>query len=145
MVERARLLPAVQGNPVQLQQVLLNLVANAIEAMKAGEQTRVLTIKSEPRDGSVQISVIDTGPGVSPQALPRIFAPLYSTTTHGMGLGLPICRAIVEAHEGRLWCAPNVPRGASFCFTLPTNASAAKPDAESASVRRGRGSPSAQV
>jgi signal transduction histidine kinase len=100
--------------------VLSNLVTNAIEAMKAVGEPRVLKIRSEAHQGgSVLISVTDTGPGISPEALPRIFVPLYSTTTHGMGLGLPICRAIVEAHDGRLWFAPNAPCGASFRFTLP--------------------------
>lgn len=132
-VGKARGLPGVQGNPVQLQQVILNLLTNAIEAMTAVDEPRLLTIKSEPHDGgSVLISVSDTGPGISPEALPRIFAPLYSTTTHGMGLGLPICRAIIEAHEGRLWFAPNLPCGASFRFTLPTQALLPEPEADGA-------------
>ena len=122
-VESSLVLPEVHGNSVQLQQVLSNLVTNAIEAMKAVVEPRVLKIRSEAHNGgSVLISVTDTGPGISPEALPRIFVPLYSTTTHGMGLGLPICRAIVEAHDGRLWFTPNAPSGASFRFTLPTSA-----------------------
>jgi signal transduction histidine kinase len=115
-------LPEVRGNRVQLQQVLLNLITNAIYAMAAKDEPRVLCVKSEAYEGdSVVVSVADTGTGVSPQDIDRIFNPLFTTKSDGMGMGLSICRAIIEAHDGRLWFAPNTPRGAVFHFTLHAN------------------------
>ena len=115
-------LPAVRGNRVQLQQVLLNLIMNAIDAMASKDEPRVLRVKSEPFEGNrVMVSVADTGTGISVPNADRIFSPLFTTKPDGMGMGLSICRAIIEAHEGRLWFAPNTPRGAVFQFTLHTN------------------------
>ena len=115
-------LPGVHGNPVQLQQVLLNLITNAIYAMAAKDEPRVLSVKSEAYEGdSVMVSVSDTGTGVSPQDIDRIFNPLFTTKSDGMGMGLSICRAIIEAHNGRLWFSPNTPRGAVFQFTVHAN------------------------
>lgn len=112
----------VRGNRVQLQQVLLNLIANAIDAMAAKDEPRVLFLKSEAYGGDkVVISVADTGPGIGPQDAERIFNPLFTTKSDGMGMGLSICRAIIEAHDGRLWVTPNTPRGAVFQFTLHTD------------------------
>ena len=112
-------LPEVRGNRVQLQQVLLNLITNAIHAMASKEEPRVLCVKSEAYEGdSVKVSVADTGAGVSPNDIDRIFNPLFTTKSDGMGMGLSICRAIIEAHDGRLWFVPNTPRGAVFQFTL---------------------------
>ena len=93
----------VSGNRVQLQQVLINLITNAIDAMAAKDHPRVLCVKSEAyeRDG-VMVSVSDHGTGISPQDVNRIFNPLFTTKPDGMGMGLSICRAIIEAHEGRL-------------------------------------------
>jgi C4-dicarboxylate-specific signal transduction histidine kinase len=117
-------LPDVRGNRVQLQQVLLNLITNAISAMAAKDEPRVLCVKSEAHEGnSVVVSVSDTGTGVSPQDIDRIFNPLFTTKADGMGMGLSICRAIIEAHNGRLWFSPNTPRGAVFQFTLHANKS----------------------
>jgi signal transduction histidine kinase len=117
--EPNRRLPEVRGNRVQLQQVLLNLITNAIDAMSAKDELRVLCVKSESYEGdSVVVSVADTGTGVSPQDVDRIFNPLFTTKSDGMGMGLSICKAIIEAHNGRLWCSPNIPRGAVFQFTL---------------------------
>jgi signal transduction histidine kinase len=115
----AQQLPEVRGNRIQLQQVLINLITNAIDSMAARDEPRVLCVKSEAyeRDG-VMISVSDSGAGVSPQDIDRIFNPLFTTKSDGMGMGLSICRAIIEAHEGRLSVAPNVPQGAVFQFTL---------------------------
>ena len=114
--------PEVRGNRVQLQQVLLNLITNAIDAMAARDQPRVLFVKSAPHGGDeVVISVADTGPGIDAQDAERIFNPLFTTKSDGMGMGLSICRAIVEAHHGRLWVTQNAPRGASFQFTLRAN------------------------
>ena len=117
-------LPQVRGNRVQLQQVLLNLIMNAIDAMAAKDGPRILNVKSEPQEGDrVLVSVSDTGPGINSQEADRMFNPLFTTKSDGMGMGLSICRAIIEAHEGRLWFAPNTPRGAVFQFTLEANSS----------------------
>jgi signal transduction histidine kinase len=123
--EPNRQLPEVRGNRVQLQQVFLNLIMNAIDAMAAKDEPRILSVKSEAYDGDrVVVSVADTGTGISPQDLDRLFNPLFTTKPDGMGMGLSICRAIIEAHEGRLWFAPNSPSGAVFQFTLRTHDSA---------------------
>jgi C4-dicarboxylate-specific signal transduction histidine kinase len=112
-------LPEVRGNRVQLQQVLLNLVMNAIEAMAAKDEPRILSIRTQAHGpGRVVVSVADTGAGISTQDTDQIFSPLFTTKSGGMGMGLSICRAIIEAHEGRLWHTQNTPRGAVFQFTL---------------------------
>ncbi|HXX70877.1 MAG TPA: MASE4 domain-containing protein [Candidatus Acidoferrum sp.] len=112
-------LPQVHGDLVQLRQVLLNLITNAIDAMSAVEEPRILSVKSETHEGeSVKVSVADTGAGIESQNAGQIFNPLYTTKADGMGMGLAICRSIVEAHDGRLWVAANAPRGAVFQFTL---------------------------
>jgi signal transduction histidine kinase len=112
-------LPEVFGDRIQLQQVLLNLIMNAIDAMATEDEPRVLCVKSEPHEGdAVVISVADSGTGINSQDMARIFNPLFTTKSDGMGMGLSICRAIVEAHAGRLWVTSNSPRGAVFQFTL---------------------------
>jgi C4-dicarboxylate-specific signal transduction histidine kinase len=112
-------LPPIRGNRIQLQQVLVNLITNAIDAMASKDEPRILSIQSEAYEGNrVKISVADTGGGVSSQDVDRIFTPLYTSKPDGMGMGLSICRAIIEAHEGQLWFVPNSPRGAVFQFTL---------------------------
>lgn len=114
--------PEVWGDRIQLQQVLLNLILNAIDAMATEGEPRVLSLKSEPHEADgVVISVADTGTGIDSQDMVRIFNPLFTTKSDGMGMGLSICRAIVEAHDGRLWVEPNVPRGAIFQFTVRAN------------------------
>jgi signal transduction histidine kinase len=114
--------PRVFGDRIQLQQVLLNLMTNAIDSMAAKKGLRVLCVTSEVRhDGNVEISVEDTGTGISPQDMDRLFNPLFTTKSGGMGMGLSICRSIVEAHEGRLWVIPNTPEGTVFRFTLRTD------------------------
>ena len=115
-------LPAVKGNRAQLQQVLLNLIMNAIDAMAGKDEPRILTVKSEVYEADrVVVSVADTGTGINSQHSERIFNPLFTTKSDGMGMGLSICRAIIEAHEGRLWFGPNIPRGAVFQFTVQAN------------------------
>ena len=110
--EPNRQLPEVRGNRVQLQQVLLNLITNAIDAMAAKRRAEDPRVKSEAYEGDrVMVSVADTGAGISSQDADRIFNPLFTTKSDGMGMGLSICRAIIEAHEGRLWFAPNTPAG----------------------------------
>jgi len=114
-------LPPVEGDRVQLQQVVLNLLMNAVDAMSASaEGTRELRI-STSRDASdrVLVSVQDTGPGLHPNAVDRLFEPFFTTKPEGMGMGLTICRSIVEAHGGRLWATANGSRGAMFQFSLP--------------------------
>ena len=117
--EPALQLPKIRGNRVQLQQVVLNLITNAIDAMAVKDEPRVLRIKSEVYEGAgVIVSVADTGTGVSEQHVNRIFNPLFTTKSDGMGMGLSICKAIIEAHHGRMWVSSNTPRGAVFQFTL---------------------------
>jgi C4-dicarboxylate-specific signal transduction histidine kinase len=113
-------LPLVQGDRVQLQQVMLNLILNAVESMSGmSEGSRDLLISSEDGGGRVRVAVQDSGPGLSPQSENRLFEAFYTTKPNGMGMGLTICRSIIEAHGGRLRVAPNEPRGAMFQFTLP--------------------------
>jgi PAS domain S-box-containing protein len=113
-------LPRVQGDRVQLQQVLLNLIINAIEATRdVGEEDRELLISSHNEPDGVSVEVRDSGPGFAPAALERVFEAFYSTKPGGLGMGLSICRSIIEAHGGRLWASANLPRGASFHFVLP--------------------------
>jgi signal transduction histidine kinase len=120
-------LPQVAGDRIQLQQVLLNLITNAIESMADEDGPRILSVKCEVQDGGVMVSVADTGAGIGVQDVGRIFNPLFTTKSGGMGMGLSICRSIIEAHDGRLLVAPNAPRGAVFQFILAagTPASAA--------------------
>jgi PAS domain S-box-containing protein len=119
-------LPRVQGDRVQLQQVLLNLIINAIEAMRdVGEKERELLISSRNERDGVSVEVRDSGPGFAPAALERVFEAFYTTKPDGLGMGLSICRSIIEAHNGRLWASPNLPRGASFQFALPAIANTA--------------------
>jgi signal transduction histidine kinase len=111
--------PQVRGDRIQLQQVLLNLITNAVDSMAAKDGARVLCVRSEVRDGGgVIVSVADTGTGIGSQELERIFNPLFTTKSGGLGMGLSICRSIVEAHDGRLWVVPNKPEGAVFQLML---------------------------
>jgi PAS domain S-box-containing protein len=119
-------LPRVQGDRVQLQQVLLNLIINAIEAMRdVGEEERELLISSRNEPDGVSVEARDSGPGFAPTALERVFEAFYTTKPGGLGMGLSICRSIIEAHGGRLWASANLPRGASFQFALPAIANIA--------------------
>ena len=113
-------LPQVTGDRVQLQQVLLNLIVNAIEAMSAvNDRPRELTIVSAQGTDGVVVEVRDSGIGLDPDRAERVFEAFYTTKTEGIGIGLSISRSIVEAHGGRLWAAPNEPHGAVFRFSLP--------------------------
>jgi len=110
---------------VQLQQVLMNLMINGIDAMKEVDGTRELIIKSQRTENEqVLVSVSDTGAGLPPQQADQIFTAFFTTKQHGTGMGLRISRSIIESHGGRLWAADNSPRGASFYFTLPTKVEA---------------------
>lgn len=114
-------LPPVSADRVQLQQVVLNLIINAIEAMgEVGEDGRNLAVGSSKYDlQSILITVRDSGPGLKVENSDRLFDPFFTTKPDGMGIGLSICRSIIEEHGGRIWAAPNVPHGATFHFTLP--------------------------
>ncbi len=121
--ELAADLPQVMGDRVQLQQVLMNLMINGIDAMKDVDGMRELSIKSQPAENEqLQVSVSDTGVGLPPKQADQIFNAFFTTKPHGTGMGLRISRSIIESHGGRLWAADNSPRGASFCFTLPAKA-----------------------
>jgi signal transduction histidine kinase len=111
------------GDRVQLQQVMMNLIMNSIDAMKDVDGTRELTINSRSAECErVMVSVSDTGVGLPAQQAEQIFNAFFSTKAHGTGMGLRISRSIVESHGGRLWAGDNSPHGASFHLTLPTKA-----------------------
>ncbi len=114
-------LAPVQGDRVQLQQVLVNLILNAVEAMSSVESgTRELSITTEQsQTGGILVAVRDSGPGIDPANLDRVFEPFYTTKTSGVGMGLSICQTIINGHGGRLWMSANEPRGAVFQFMLP--------------------------
>jgi C4-dicarboxylate-specific signal transduction histidine kinase len=114
-------LPLIPGDRVQLQQVILNLILNAIEAMNGvAEGSRELFVSTVPdRSNAVLVAIRDTGPGLEPGKIDNLFDAFYTTKRDGMGMGLAISRTIIEAHGGRVWAEPNTPRGAVFQFTLP--------------------------
>src|ERR1700687_813455 len=123
--ELAAELPEVMGDRVQLQQVLMNLMINGIDAMKDVQWARELAVKSQTAENEkVLVSVSDTGVGLPPQQADQVFNAFFTTKAHGTGMGLRISRTIVESHGGRLWAADNSPRGAGFYFTLPTKVEA---------------------
>jgi signal transduction histidine kinase len=115
--------PPIRCDRVQLKQVMLNLIVNAIQSMSGVEdgnrELHISTARIEPE--GVCVAVRDTGPGLRPESLPRVFEPFYTTKPDGMGMGLSICRSIVEAHGGRLWATRCEPRGALFQFTIPAD------------------------
>jgi PAS domain S-box-containing protein len=112
----------VQGDRVQLQQVILNLILNGIEAMSSVDGPRELLISTEQRETNGLVSVRDSGPGIDPERLERVFEAFYTTKSNGVGIGLSICRSIIDAHGGRLWIEANKPRGTTFQFTVPSAA-----------------------
>ena len=114
---------SVRGDRVQLQQVVLNLILNAVEAMSSLEgSARELSISTgQDQASDILVAVQDSGPGIDPEHLERVFTPFYTTKTSGIGVGLSICRSIIAAHGGRLWAEANRPRGAIFQFTLPAD------------------------
>jgi len=123
-IELTEDMPPVKGDRVQLQQVLLNLVVNGMDAMSAtGNSKRILTIwgRHETRDGesTCLLGVQDSGIGFKPDEVDRFFEAFYTTKPQGMGMGLAICRSIIEAHGGRLWAEANQGPGATFQFSLP--------------------------
>lgn len=112
-------LPQVIGDRIELQQVLLNLITNSMDSMATKDGPRILRVASRLGDDGVVVSVADTGTGIGPQDIDQVFNPLFTTKSGGMGLGLSICRSIIQAHEGVLSVLPNSPKGAEFQFVLP--------------------------
>jgi C4-dicarboxylate-specific signal transduction histidine kinase len=124
--ELAPTLPIILADRVQLQQVIINLMMNGIEAMQSvTDRPRELVIQSAQDESQLVVSVTDCGVGISVKDADRLFNPFFTTKSGGMGMGLSICRSIMEAHGGRLWVTANVPHGATFQFTLPVNADTA--------------------
>ena len=118
-------LPPVLADKIQLQQVLINLIRNAVEAMQNAKR-RELVVATSAEAGTVEIAVSDTGPGLSPEVLDHLFQPFVTTKEKGMGIGLTICHSIVEAHGGRIWAMPNQDGGVTFRFRLPSMAAVAE-------------------
>ena len=106
------------ADKIQIQQVILNLVRNSIEAMQSVPRRELTIVASEDGD-FIQVHVSDTGPGLAPEVADRLFQPFVTTKEAGMGIGLSICRSIIDAHGGRLWATPNEGGGLSFRFRLP--------------------------
>jgi signal transduction histidine kinase len=122
-MQLAERLPKISGDKVQLQQIILNLIMNAIEAMSVSERPRELVISTSwTVERGMLVTVSDSGPGLPRENPERIFNAFYTTKSSGMGIGLSISRSIVEAHGGRIWAMPNEPNGATFCITLPIGA-----------------------
>jgi signal transduction histidine kinase len=120
-MELGKGLPLIKGDRVQLQQVVLNLIINAVQAVGAVADgvREVLISTSQANPNGVIVAVKDSGPGLAPASIERLFEAFYTTKPGGLGMGLSICRSIIEAHEGRVWVTANLPRGAVFQFTLP--------------------------
>jgi signal transduction histidine kinase len=120
-------LPLIVADRIQLQQVVLNLIVNAIQAMSgsAGDMRNLNISTANTASEGVFVAVRDSGPGLTPDNVERLFEPFYTTKPGGMGMGLSISRSIIEAHGGRLTAMANTPRGAIFQFTLPLRPSVA--------------------
>jgi C4-dicarboxylate-specific signal transduction histidine kinase len=113
----------VTANPMQMEQVILNLIANAVDALSSvTDRPRIIKVRSRSGEGEVLVMVEDNGPGIASDLRHRIFDPFFSTKPEGMGMGLMFSRSIIEDHGGRLWVADNIPHGAVFHLTLPCNA-----------------------
>jgi signal transduction histidine kinase len=114
-------LPALNVDPILIEQVLLNLVKNGLEAMRESED-RSLRVRVRVQSMQMVFCVVDRGPGVPPEIRDRLFDSFYTTKAEGLGMGLNICRSIIEAHQGRLWFEDNPEGGSLFCFSLPLEA-----------------------
>ncbi len=117
--ELAATMPPVKADRVQLQQVMLNLIMNGMDAMSTTVPTKELVIRSRKDGNDILIAVEDSGIGVAPEVADKIFDPFFTTKAHGIGMGLSVSRSIIESHQGRLWAVPNANGGAMFQFTLP--------------------------
>jgi C4-dicarboxylate-specific signal transduction histidine kinase len=123
--ELAAMLPRVMGDRLQLQQVVMNLIVNGIDAMKDMAEKREIVITSQRMENEhITVSISDNGMGLPPQQEDQIFNAFFTTKPHGTGMGLRICRSIVESHGGRLSAANSYPRGATFSFTIPSKSEA---------------------
>ncbi len=137
--EFAPALPMILGDRVQLQQVIINLVMNGIEAMQSvTDRPRELVIRSCQNETQVLVGVTDSGLGISAENADQLFNPFFTTKASGMGMGLSICRSIMEAHGGRLWATANLPHGATFHFTLPVNVDTEVGDLSEAAILAGQ-------
>jgi len=127
-------LPLLRADRIQLQQVILNLITNAVEAMSTvPDGTRELRISTgQTNSGDILVAVQDSGPGLDAQNPNRVFDACYGTKRHGRGIGLSICRSIIEAHDGRLWASRSEPHGATFQFALAAYADGASPECPTA-------------
>jgi signal transduction histidine kinase len=116
-------LDSVEGDRIQLQQVILNLILDAVEAMSSVDegQRELLVSTKQSRANGVPATVRDSGPGLDPERFERVFDAFYTTKPSGVGMGLSICRSIIDAHGGLLWADANEPKGAAFQFTLPSS------------------------
>jgi signal transduction histidine kinase len=112
-------LPRVIADPVQVQQILINLILNAAQALTGGQCSRLITLRATEENGMILVEVTDRGPGITPEQFGRLFEPFYSTKSGGIGMGLAVCRACVEANGGRIWASSALNAGSSFFFTLP--------------------------
>jgi signal transduction histidine kinase len=122
-IELAEGLPFIRGDRIQLEQVMLNLIVNAVEAMSGmseGSRELLISAAADTSNGAL-VSIRDTGPGLARETAEHLFNAFYTTKPGGMGMGLSICRSIIEAHGGRLWATANVPQGAVFQFTLSSH------------------------
>lgn len=116
-------LPPVLADAIQIQQVVFNLLRNGVDAMANSERREILVRTAAGAGGAVEVSVSDTGPGLQPEVEARLFMPFVTTKPNGMGIGLSICRSIIDAHDGRIWARPNPGGGATFAFALPAHES----------------------
>ena len=116
-------IPALYGDPIQIQQVIINLLTNAMHAMKdrPEDSRRVFLSTRSDRDKGVAVTVIDSGPGLTTDQIKTVFNPFYTTKTEGMGLGFAVCQLIIEAHGGKIWADNNPDGGATFTFRLPVS------------------------
>ncbi|RPH55564.1 MAG: hypothetical protein EHM89_16910, partial [Acidobacteria bacterium] len=117
-------IPPVEGNRIQLQQVILNLVVNAFDAMEEAERPRELVLRTRHADCQVTVDVTDAGSGIPTEKVNSIFEPFFTTKPSGLGMGLALSRSIVDAHDGRLWAENNPDRGATFHLALPAGRNA---------------------
>jgi signal transduction histidine kinase len=132
VIDQGDSLPTVVGDKVQIQQVVLNLLLNAFDAMKESPRNeRQAVIRTEAYGRMVKVSVRDSGPGFTPEKIEKLFQPFYTTKRDGLGMGLSICRSIVEAHQGHLWAENNSGGGATFSFTVPVEDRAGQQPPES--------------
>ncbi len=114
-------MPPVEGNRIHLQQVILNLVVNAFEAMEASNEPKEVVLRTRQVDREIVLDVVDSGSGIPADKLGSIFEPFFTTKTTGLGMGLALCHSLVTAHKGRLWAENNPKRGATFHIALPAS------------------------